>query len=663
MDTQDSLYLSIETPLGKDVLLARSFHGEERLCAPFRFDLELHSRHGDLDFTQVVGQGATVMLELPDGTPRYFHGLVTRFIQAGTRKDFTTYFAELRPWLWLLTLTRDSRIHQNLSVPEIVEATFKRHNLGEFRKELKGTYAARDYCVQYQESDFDFVSRLLEDEGIFYFFEHAQGKHTLVLADDASAHAACPGLEQVRVAGQEPAPRPEDTLTECTLEQQVVPTAHAMGDFDFEVPATPLSAEVPASASLSLRRYEYPGGFLKQADGEARVKLRKQAAEAPAKTLSGRGRVRAFTSGGRFTLAEHDRASINGDYVLRQVVHAATDEAYSNSFEAFPADVPFRPAQRTPRPVMVGAQTALVVGKSGEEIWTDKYGRVKVQFHWDQQGQSDENSSCWIRVAQGWAGKSFGSMFLPRVGQEVLITFLEGDPDRPLVTGGIYNAQQTVPYALPENQTRSTLKTQSSKEGDGFNELRFEDKKDEEEVFLQAQKDLNVTVKNARTTTIEEADDTLTVKKGNRVITVETGDETHDVKGKRTLTVTGEESHTSKAKFTHDVGGDYVLTVKGDLTLDVTGAVTIKAGKSLTLKAEQELTVTAGTSLTQKSGTDFTNEAGTSLTNKAGTALTNKAGTNLVNDAGMELTNKASMSQTVDGGAMLTVKGGLVKIN
>jgi type VI secretion system secreted protein VgrG len=334
--------------------------------------------------------------------------------------------------------------------------------------------------------------------------------------------------------------------------------------------------------------------------------------------------------------------------VLRWLSHTATPEGYSNAFEAFPIATPFRPPQITAKPVMAGSQTAMVVGKAGEEIWTDKYGRVKVQFPWDQQGKRDENSSCWIRVAQGWAGKGWGSQFLPRIGHEVIVSFLHGDPDHPIITGAVYNGQQTVPYPLPGEQTKSTIKSNSSKGGGGFNEIRFEDKKSQEEIFVQAQKDMNITIKEKRTTTLQKGNDTLTlqdgdttlvVEKGNRDIQVKNGNESHSVKGLRELTIDEKETHTNNADFTHQVSGSFHLQVDGNLTLDVKGSITIQAGQSITIKS------------------------GTSLTQQAGTSLTAKAGLDLTHQAGTTLTSKASATQTVDGGGLLTLKGGLVKIN
>jgi len=661
--TQDTLRLQVTTPLGANKLLVRAFAGEEYVSAPFRYEVEMVSEDAGLDFAAVVGKGATVRLSLNDGGEHYFHGLVERFVQEDSDERFTTYHAELRPWLWMLTKTADCRIFQQQSAPDIIKAVFSDLGYTDFRDALTGTYAARDYCVQYNETAFNFVSRLMEDEGIFYFFEHADGKHTLVLADDADAHPACPGLpDGARYRASAVEHTDDRAVTRCRIEQQVVTGKFAHDDFNFETPSTDLKVEVAGEAG-ELRVYEYPGGFLKTDAGEARANRRIEAAELPRKLLRGEGQVRAFAAGHKFDLKGHYRADANASYVLGRVTHHATQERYTNSFEAFPADVPFRPPRAASRPVIAGVQTAVVTGKAGEEIWTDKYGRVKAQFHWDQKGKKDENSSCWIRVDQGWAGKQWGGIFLPRVGQEVVVSFEEGDPDRPVVTGAVYNAEQTVPYALPAEQTKSTIKSNSSKGGAGYNELRFEDKKDSEEVYFHAQKDHNLVVENDRTkkvlnketntvksdrsTTIQEGNDTYVVEKGNRTFQVKTGNETYEVKGTRDLTVTGNETHTDKADFTHKVTGNYELKVQGNLTIDVTGSVTFKSGQDMTHDAKGSMT----------------NKAAMSMTNDAKMAMTNKAGTSLTNEAQMAITNKGNMSNTVESSGVTTVKGSLVQVN
>jgi type VI secretion system secreted protein VgrG len=636
----------VSTPLGADKVLLKSFEGEEQISGLFRYTLELLSEDDSLDFTQIVGKNATLTIALPSGDTQYVNGIVGRFVQAGHSARFTTYFADLHPWFWLLTMNSNCQIFQNQSAPDIIKKVFSDLGFTDFKDSLTATYQPREYCVQYNESAFAFVSRLMEDEGIFYFFEHDSSKHTLVLADDSSAYGSCPGLDQAVMRQEFASEEKEDAVTECYLTQQVTVGQYKSDDYNFETPTTDLLATA-SGADVSRSLYEYPGGFSTKDAGESRVGLRLTSLEVPAKTLKGSSSCRAFHSGCKFTLGGHYRQDVNGSYVLSSVTHRGTQQEYSNLFEAFPASQTFRPPRVTSKPAIVGCQTAAVVGKSGEEIWTDKYGRIKVQFHWDQLGTNDENSSCWIRVAQGWAGKQWGGIFLPRIGQEVIVSFEEGNPDRPLVTGSVYNGQQTVPYTLPDEQTKSTVKSNSSKGGAGFNEIRFEDKADSEEIFIQAQKDMKVTVlndlttsvKQSRSTTIQEKDDNLVVSQGNRTVQVNTGNETHQVKGKRDVTVTGNETHTNQADFTQTVSGNFTLKVSGNLGIQVSGSVLIKSGTSLT------------------------NESGTSLTNKSGTSLTNQAGTSMSNQANMSIESKANASHTVESGGIMAVKGSLVKIN
>lgn len=678
---QDNLQVQVTTPFS-NVLVVRSFHAEERVSGLFRFSLEMICENADLDFTQIVGQGVTVSIALASGGPRYFHGVCTRFVQAGTYQGVTTYHAELRPWLWMLTLAQDCHIYQNQTVPDLVQAVFKALGFTAVKSSLTGTYTAREYCVQFRESTFAFVSRLLEEEGISYFFTHASGAHTLVLADDPSAFADLPDLATANYAGSTTGAQMEDVVSRCTLEQRVVTGSVAVDDFNFETPATDLYSTVEGKSGTMLA-YSYPGLFTTTSDGETRARVRLDAAEAESTLLRGESACRAFTPGFAFTLAGHDRADVNQKYALLSVVHAADQSGYSNSFEAVPATVTYRPPRVTRKPRIGGAQTATVVGKSGEEIWTDQYGRIVVQFHWDRQGKNDENSSCWIRVAQGWAGKAWGSIFIPRVGMEVIVSFLDGDPDQPIVSGCVYNATQTVPYGLPGEQTKSTIKSNSSKGGNGFNEFRFEDKAGSEEIFMQAQKDLNVTVLNNatetvtqdrtatiqkgnesltvsegnrtvtitkgnddhtvsegnRSATVSKGTETLTVSEGNRTVAVSKGDETHTVGGKRSVTVTGDETHTNSAKFTQSTGGDFTLSVTGNLKISATGSVTIESGTGFTL--------TAGTSLSASSGTSFSASAGTSMAISGTTTLE----------------AKANASATLSSSGTMAVKGALVQIN
>jgi type VI secretion system secreted protein VgrG len=657
--SKKNAYLSVTTPLGKQLTL-RAFRGEERISGLFHFVLDFVSGDATLDPKKIVGKSVTIKMTLSDKSTRHISGVVTRFIYAGRDTHEARYHAELRPFLWLLSQTTDCRIFQQKSVPEIVEAVLSELGFKDVKKSLKNTYQKREYCVQYQETGFEFISRLLEDEGIFYFFEHSADKHTLVLADDADAHKPCPGLKAAVIA-QDPFKTP-DLIARCTYEEQVVSNGYSLTDYNFEIPSTDLFVKT-GSGSPKLMVYEHPGGYDKKDKGDKRVKSRIETREQPAKLLRGDGACRSFVSGYKFKLKGHERKDLNADYVLCAVYHSADTERYGNHFVAQPASVPFRPPLYTRRPVIAGTQTALVVGKKGEEIWTDKYGRIKVQFPWDRLGKKDENSSCWVRVAQTWAGKGFGAFFLPRVGQEVVVSFLDGNPDRPLITGAVYNAQQKVPYALPDNQTKSTVKSNTSKGGGGFNELRFEDKKDKEEIFIHAQKDMKTTVKHdltssvgndekhtvkkSRTVEIQEGDETLVVKKGKRVVKVQKGDETHEVKGTRTLKVEKDEEHSNKAKYTHEVTKDYTLKVKGNLIIDVTGDVTIKSGKSMKQEAKQDISIAAKMNLKQEAGMD----------------MSVKAKMNLKQEAGIMLESKGKAMAKLEGGGMTTIKGGLVKLN
>lgn len=637
---------SIKTPFSQDDLLLVAMSGEEKISGPFLFHLQLTSKNDGLESAQILGKNICITITLPNGQAQYINGVVTRFSQGSKSERFTTYFAEVRPWFWLLTLQVDHQIFQNKTVPQIMEQVFSSLGYSDYKNALTGTYQPREFCVQYGETTFNFLSRLMESEGIFYFFQHSDAGHTLVFTDNADAYMSLPGIESIRFRQTGHEWQSVDAMIDGEIAQELVPGKYSSDDYNFETPSTELLTVVSGQSS-SYSIYQYPGIFQKKNEGESLANIRLTAFEVQQKLLRGKSMCSAFHAGCKFTLADHFNADANTSYILRSVTHDLHDEIYSNHFEAFPAAVIFRPLQQTPVPRIYGAQTALVVGKAGEEIWTDQYGRIKVKFHWDQSSAQDETSSCWIRVAQGWAGKQWGNIFLPRIGQEVVVSFLEGNPDRPIVTGCVYNAEQVVPYTLPDEQTKSTMKTNSSKGGQGSNEIRFEDKKGSEELFLQAQKDMNVTVlndqtitiQNNRTVTVSEKDEKLTVAKGNRTIQVSTGNETHEVKGTRDVTVTGKESHTNKADYDQSVSGNFTLKVSGNLTLDVNGSITIKSGTSLGIKA------------------------GTSLTNESGTSLTNKAGTSMSNEAATSISSKANASHSVESSGMLELKGSLVKIN
>lgn len=677
--SQENLNLSLSTPLGTDVLVIQSLSGHEEMFGLFGFHLETLGDSESLNASSVVGEAAVVSYETASGTTRYFHGRVARFIQGPTDKRGTTYWLDLVPWMWFLTLSSDCRIFQNMTVPDIITTVCDDLGFTDYKTSLTGTYTAREYCVQYRETAYDFICRLMAEEGIFFFFEHTQSAHTMVLADDASAHEAISGLDSAVYESSQVGPTRQrsDVLISLNLETSVTTGSVAYDDFNFETPSTQLYVSVSGTGS-SMQRYDYPGRYLTKDTGEKVAAKRMEAYEFSGTMIRGDSTIPLLVPGGVMTVSDHPRSDINADWVLLSVDHRISQQSYANSYVAFPKDTAFRPWPHPSKPVIPGTQTATVVGKSGEEIWTDTYGRIKVQFHWDQNGKSNEESSCWVRVAQGWAGKAWGSWFLPRIGQEVVISFLEGDPDRPLVTGSVYNAEQTVPYTLPGDQTKSTIKTNSSTGGGGYNELRFEDKKDSEEVYLQAQKDMTVLIKNQRTTTVDAADDSLTLNKGNRSATISEGDdsltltkgsrttaikkdESVTIEGKKTDTVTGAVSLTHKDAFTQKVSGDYTLTVEG--------ALTIKA-KSITLDStSSSISITASTSLSEEAGTSLSIKSGTSLTTEGGTSATHKASTGLTLDGGLKLDGSAttvsmtgSATGTFDGGGVGNFKGSITNL-
>jgi type VI secretion system secreted protein VgrG len=649
---QTNAALSMTTPFGADELLLDSLQGTESLSQPFRFMLSMRSSSNTLEPATIIGASVTVSLAPAGGTPRFFNGIVARFLHAGSDGAFALYSAELVPSLWLLTLSRDRKIYQNQTAVDIVKAVLGDFSVSFEADHLTGTYPIREYCVQFDETPLDFISRLMEEEGIFYFFNFADGRHTMVLGDNTSAHEECTA-DTLRYFADQGGRRMIDVVTQLEYDSRLVVQNFARSDFNYLQPSTALLTE-SAGVSGKGTQFDYPGKHEVLADGTQRAKVRAQASQVDGAVCRGTSYCYMLSAGKQFTLSDHPREALNTSLVLRSVTHTASHQQYTNSFEAFAATIPFRPPRVSPLPRVAGSQTALVVGPSGEEIWTDQHGRIKVQFHWDRVGVNDENSSCWVRVSQLWAGLGWGALFLPRIGQEVVISCVDGDPDRPLVTGCVYNGENSAPVTLPGMQTQATIKSRSSKQGSAGNEMRMEDKKDAEEFYFHAQKDMKVEIENDLATTLIAGNETHTVNKGDRTVDVQTGKETHKVKGTRDLTITGKESHTNEADFKQDVTGNYQLTVSGNLVIDVSGSVSIKSGTTFTVEA--------GTALSSKAGTSLTNKAGTSLDNEAGTALKNKGGASLDNEAPM-ITSKASAMQTVDGGGMLTLKGGLVKIN
>ncbi len=507
---QASRLAKITSPLGPDVLLLNEMGGDEELGRLFSYELQLNSLDANIDLNQLLGKPMSVSLQLADGGARYFHGLVARCSQNIDQGQFASYQVTLRPWLWLLSRTSDCRIFQNLSIPQIIKQVFRDLGFSDFEDALSRPYREWEYCVQYRESSFDFVSRLMEQEGIYYFFRHEQDRHVLVLADAYGAHATVPGYTSVPYYPKDEQQRERDHMHNWHLVQQVQPGSLELNDYDFQRPSASIdvrSAMPRPHTAGDYPLYDYPGTYVKSEDGEHYARTRIEALQTLHEQVEFSGNARGLGSGHLFSLTGFSRRDQNREYLILGARYYITQERlesgggaasaqFDSSLTCIDAQQSFRPLANTHRPIVKGPQTALVVGPKGEEIWTDQYGRVKVHFYWDRNDQSNENSSCWIRVSQSWAGKNWGSMQIPRIGQEVIVSFLEGDPDRPIITGRVYNAEQTVPYDLPENATQSGMKSRSSKGGSpaNFNEIRMEDKKGLEQLYIHAERNQDIVV-------------------------------------------------------------------------------------------------------------------------------------------------------------------------
>lgn len=507
---QASRLAKITSPLGPDVLLLNAMGGGEELGRLFNYELQLTSLDANIDLNQLLGKPMSVGLQLADGGERHFHGIVARCSQDIDQGQFASYQVVLRPWFWLLSRTSDCRIFQNLSIPQIIKQVFRDLGFSDFEDALSRPYREWEYCVQYRETSFDFVSRLMEQEGIYYFFRHEQDRHVLVLADAYGAHTSVPGYASIPYYPKDEQQRERDHMHNWHLAQQVQPGSLELNDYDFQRPSASIdvrSAMPRPHTAGDYPLYDYPGTYVQSQDGEHYARTRIEALQTLHEQIEFSGNARGLGSGHLFSLNGFSRQDQNREYLIVGIRYHITQESlesgggsgaaqFSSSLNCIDAQQSFRPLASTHRPIVKGPQTALVVGPKGEEIWTDQYGRVKVHFYWDRHDQSNENSSCWIRVSQSWAGKNWGSMQIPRIGQEVIVSFLEGDPDRPIITGRVYNAEQTVPYDLPENATQSGMKSRSSKGGTpaNFNEIRMEDKKGLEQLYIHAERNQDIVV-------------------------------------------------------------------------------------------------------------------------------------------------------------------------
>lgn len=689
--TQENRKLGITTPLGADALLLRSFEGSEAVSRLFRFDLDLLSEDDAIDFAALIGRNVTVRMRLADESERLWNGVISRFSQGGQDGRFTRYRAEMVPWLWFFTRVTDCRIFQRKTIPEIVEELFREAGFFDYVLQLSGSFPKREYRVQYRESTFSFISRLLEDEGIYYYFEHQDGEHKLVLKNPPSTHKPCQGQSAVRFLPTSNGVRQDDVINSCVVEQTLLPGSFAHADYNFERPQSQLLVQLSGDNPFEI--YDYPGGFLDSGEGDklARVRLEEQTAQTL--VLTGASDCRALASGFEFEFKDHPRAELNQAWFLTEVVHSASfgenyetsgagspasEMTYSNSFKCIPAEVPFRPPRVTPQPQVHGCHTAVVVGPSGETIHPDDRGRVKVQFHWDRLGSHDDNSSCWIRVSQPWAGSGWGGMFIPHTGQEVVITYEEGNPDRPLITGRLYNAA-TMPYiGLPAGKTRSVISDH------GGNELIMEGDGGKQQIRIGSPKqDTFMTIGAANSpegfnfgsaahmSRKLGGDDMLTAS-GNQLADI-IGNVTQTTGGSKSATIAGKNKAMIGGSSTEMVGGSGTSVIAGRSSLNVGGKRTEVVGGAhsianpkMSINSRSKCSVVAGSKIDEKApalnmnGTSKVNvKSGGPIKQQASGLVSVKAGGPLKQQSSGPMNLKADgVIKQQAGGAMNLKAGG-----
>ncbi len=737
--TQAGRPLAVTTPLAPDTLLLVGFNGSESISQLFQYQLNLLApRDKEVAFDKLLGQKITVKMALvkqkDEAQPkyRYFNGICKSVFQGETDNEFTEYRLEIVPQVWLLTRKAQSRIFQHVSVSDILKKVFQGFDVV---YQLQGTFQPRDFCVQYRETDFHFASRLMEEEGIFYFFKHTDKGHQMVVANSPQSHPDLP--ERSKLLFRDPsqaAVEGQDLISDWSKTQELTAGKYLLWDHCFELPHKHLEAEKGIADSVTvgqvahklkvadnskLELYDWPGEYAQRFDGvnkgggeqpaeiqkifednKRTVEIRMQQEALNSIVAHGASNCSQVCSGHKFTLATVPADAMTkpikaeGAYVVTEASHSAHYDGYrsssatwnySNHFACIPQALPYRPHRTTPKPVVPGTQSAVVVGPPGEEIFTDKYGRVKVQFHWDRDCKNNADSSCWIRVGTVWAGKQWGMMHIPRVGQEVLVDFLEGDPDQPVIVGSVFNADQMPAYKLPDEKTKSYLKTNTSPGGVGFNELRFEDKKGKEQIFIHGERNLDLRVKHDAMERVIH-DRHLIVgwekdgQKGGDQREMVYQDKHHNVHRNQVEQVQGNLQVTVGKGEAKD-GGNVDVVIEKDkkelveknshlhvkenniITVDkalatTAGSMQTTVGKdqSLHVKGLQKTKVDGAQSLTV--GGDCNEKIGGGHSVDVGTNLNQKVGQNLAVESGQVIHLKGGMTVVIEAGTKLSLKVG-----
>ncbi|HDO1381991.1 TPA: type VI secretion system tip protein VgrG [Aeromonas veronii] len=609
--------------LPESTFVVASFQLDEGLNRPFNLQLEVASSQPDVDFGAVLDQPCELLVWYNGEQQRRVCGVVSEFAQGDSGFRRTRYQLQVKPALWRLGLRQNSRIFQAQKPDEILSILLQEHGITDYAFALKNEHAQREYCVQYRETDLDFVNRLAAEEGLFYFHEFEAGKHRIVFADDAAALTAGPELFfNLGNRSLEQGPY----VRQFHYREAVRPSDVELKDYSFKTPAYGLSHKKQGSELEHQRdtyqHFDYPGRYKQDPSGKAFAQHRLDALRNDAVAGSGKSNSAALLPGQHFSLTEHPNASLNTDWQIVHIRHTgeqpqALEEeggsgltVYYNEFGVVKASTTWRARIGSPeaphKPMVDGPQIAMVVGPDGEEIYCDEHGRVKLQFPWDRYGNSNDQSSCWVRVSQGWAGGQYGMMAIPRIGHEVIVSFLEGDPDQPIVTGRTFHATNRPPYELPANKTRTVLRTETH-QGEGFNELRFEDQAGQEEIYIHGQKDLNVLIENDAAWHIKH--DQHTDIDNERVTRIKANDH---------LTVEGEKRDQIKA--------DYSLTVDASMHQKLGQSWLTQAGQEVHIKAGAKVVLEAGSEITVKVGGCFIKVDGGGVTLVGPTIKMNSGG-------------------------------------
>jgi type VI secretion system secreted protein VgrG len=704
--------MEITTPLGAD-LLFRSMHGREEMSRLSEFQLELLSLKSDIPIDDILGKNVTVKVALPDDSTRYFNGFVTRFSQGARLGRYHRYYASVHTWLWFLTRTTDCRIFQDMTVPDIIKKVFGDEPAADFKFDLTGKYKKWTYCVQYRETDFNFVSRLMEEEGIGYYVKHTDGHNTVVLTDSTGKHTTFAGYEKLSFISPEQVVRPElEYISSWDYSRQIQPGVYVHDDYDLERPSVELKTRKVLARTYAPSDYEvydYPGHYLQKSDGEAYADVRINEFGSQFEGAQAVTNAKGVCVGSLFTLEDCGRedqnrehlvlaASYDAEFSEYEAMPAGSGSGFRCSFTAMTSAQQFRPKRRTPKPFVQGPQTAVVVGPAGDQIYTDKYGRVKVQFHWDRYGKKDENSSCWIRVSHPWAGKGWGSVATPRIGHEVIVDFLEGDPDQPIITGRVYNAENQPPFGFPAGAVLSGFKSDTHK-GGGNNEISADDTAGKERVYIHGQYNMDTVVEHDQTSTIHnkrtdrvDVDDSESIGNNqkwdvgvnrdakigsNETLTVGAnrtksigGNETVTVGGNRTETVSKSETLTVALQRTHSVGINETISVGAaqEITVGAMQAITVGAAQNVSVGANQSIKVgaaqstTVGAAQTLKVGAAQNVEVAAAATLKVGADHGINVTGGRTSSIGKDDSIKAGQNFVVDAGDSVTIKTGSASI-